>query len=57
MANKNTTGSTWVRFKGREEQLVRVMDRRSKKGEDRENVDPAWNKHKLTAQGERVWSY
>ncbi len=56
MANKNTTGSTWSRFKDREERLVRVMDKRARSGEDRENTEPT-REYKLTAQGERVWSY
>ena len=57
MANKNTTGNLFTRFKDRETRLVKVMDKRAKDGDDRENVDPTWDKHQLTAQGERVWSF
>ena len=57
MANKNTIGNAWLRFKDREQRLLKVIDKRTKDGDDRENVDPAWQKHKITAQGERVWSF
>ncbi len=57
MANKNTTGSTWSRFKDREQRLLKVIDKRTKDGDDRENVDPTWDKHQLTAQGDRIWSF
>jgi hypothetical protein len=57
MANKNTTGNLFTRFKDRETRLVKVMDRRTKDGDDGENVNPKWNKYKFTTQGERVWSF
>lgn len=57
MANKNTTGGTWSRFKNREERLVKVIDKRTWKGDDRDNTDPTWDKHEFTAQGGRVWRF
>lgn len=57
MANKNTTGSTWSRFKDREERMLKLIDKRTYSGKDRKNVGPTRDEYKLTTQGERVWSF
>jgi len=57
MANKNTVGNAYKRFKSKETRLVRVIDKREKNGENRENTDSAYNNFKYAPNGERVWSY
>ena len=57
MADKNTNGTRFVIFKNREIRMIDKIDRRSKTGDDRENVDSVWNKHTITAEGDRLWSF
>ena len=57
MANKNTNGTLFDRFKDREQRLVNKLDTRTNNGDDSENVDPTWQNHALTVDGERVWSF
>ena len=57
MANKNTTGSLVVRAKTREDRLIEKIDRRTKTGEDRENVDHVWQKYTINKDGSRSWSF
>lgn len=57
MADKNTNGTLFNRFKNREQCLVNKLDQRTTNGKDRENVDPTWQDHILTIDGERVWSF
>ena len=57
MAGKNANGKIFSKFKNAEERLLRIIDKRTDNGKDRENVDPVWQKHKITAAGERVWSF
>lgn len=57
MANKNTAGSFIVRNKEHINRLIDKIDRRSKTGEDRENVDYVWQKHTINDNGERCWSF
>ncbi len=57
MANKNTNGTLFNRFKDKEARLAAALDRRTNNGDDRENVDPVWQEHSYTQTGERVWSF
>jgi len=57
MATKNTAGSLVVRANNRIDRLIDKIDRRTKSGEDRENVDHVWQKHTITEEGDRVWSF
>lgn len=58
MANKkNANGNLFTRYKRREMRLVEILDKRTRNGKDRENVDPVWQKHSFTPEGERVWSF
>lgn len=57
MANKNTAGNLVVRAANRIDRLIDAIDRRTKSGEDRENVDHVWQKHTITKEGDRVWSF
>jgi len=57
MANKNTVGSLVARKMQAIDRLVDKIDRRTKSGEDRENVDRVWQKHTITEEGDRVWSF
>ena len=57
MANKNTAGSLVARKMQAIDRLVDKIDRRTKSGEDRENVDRVWQKHTITEEGDRVWSF
>lgn len=57
MASKNYNGKQFSNFKNAESSLIRAIDKRTAKGEDRENVDSSFNNYTLTASGERVWSY
>jgi hypothetical protein len=57
MANKNTAGSLVARANDRIDRFIDKIDRRSKSGEDRENVDHVWQKHTVTEEGDRVWSF
>jgi hypothetical protein len=54
---KKTVGNAYHYSQKKIDRLITEMDRRTKTGKDRENVDPTWQKHRLTAQGERVWSF
>jgi hypothetical protein len=57
MSNKNTTGSLVHRTKERIDRLVGEIDRRTKTGEDRENVDHVYQNHSVNKDGERCWSF
>lgn len=58
MATKNTGGNTLKNFKAKESRLVRIIDKREKTGENKENVDTTFNNfHHMTTDGERVWSF
>ena len=57
MANKNTAGNTVARNLRKIDRLIDTIDRRTKSGEDRENLDRIWHKHTVTAEGDRVWSF
>jgi hypothetical protein len=57
MANKNTTGSLFTRFKNKEVRLLKCIDKRTNNGKDRENVDPTYYECSFAKNGERVWSY
>ena len=57
MATKNTAGNTVARNMYKIERLIDEIDRRTKSGEDRENVDHVWQKHTVNENGDRVWSF
>ena len=57
MATKNTAGSYVARKFKAIDRLIDELDRRTKSGEDRENVDSTWQKHTITEEGDRVWSF
>jgi len=57
MANKNTVGNAFRRFKDKETRLVHIIDKRERAGKNRENTDSAYNNFKYAPNGERVWSY
>jgi hypothetical protein len=57
MANKNTAGSLVHRTKERIDRLVGEIDRRTKTGEDLENVDHVYQNHTVNEDGERCWSF
>lgn len=57
MANKNTAGNTVARNMHKIERLIDEIDRRTKSGEDRENLDESWHNHTIAANGDRVWSF
>ena len=54
MANKNTNGSVFMRFKNREARLVNKLDKRSENGKD--NEDDVSHSY-TTNNDERVWSF
>ena len=57
MANKNRGGNILRNFKAKEKRLVSIIDRREKNGKNKENVDNTFNNFRMTAGGERVWSF
>ena len=57
MATKNSAGSIVARNMRKIERLIETIDRRTKSGDDRENVDETWQKHTVTKEGDRVWSF
>jgi len=57
MANKNYSGAQYMRAQDKEDRLLDKIDRRTDKGQDRENIDPVWQKHSYTPDGERVWRF
>ena len=57
MANKNTAVSLVHRTKERIDRLVGEIDRRTKTGDDLENVDHVYQNHTVNEDGERCWSF
>jgi len=57
MAKKANVGNSYYKFLKRQERLVKKLDKRSKSGKDRENVDHIFQNHSFTPNGERVWSF
>lgn len=57
MATKNTAGSLFVGSMRKIDRLIEKIDRRTKSGKDAENVNPVWQKHTITKEGDRVWSF
>jgi len=57
MANKNSAGTLVYKNDRYIERLIDKLDRRSKDGSDRENVDQVWQNHSTNENGERVWSF
>ena len=58
MANKNNAGTLVYNNDRYIDRLNDKLDRRTKDGSDRENVDDTFNNfHHVTTSGERVWSF
>ena len=57
MATKNSAGSLVARNQRKIDRFIETIDRRTQSGHDRENVDEVWQKHTVTKEGDRVWSF
>ena len=58
MANKNYSGTQFMRAQSKEDRLIENIDRRDGNGENMENVDHTYNNHDhVNTSGERVWSF
>ena len=57
MTTKNSAGTLVYNNNRYIERLNEKLDRRTKDGSDRENVDHVWQNHSTNENGERVWSF
>ena len=57
MATKNSAGTMVYNNNRYIERLNEKLDRRTKDGSDRENVDHVWQNHSVNENGERIWSF
>ena len=58
MANKNRVGNAYHFNTKKIDRLIAKIDKRTKNGKDRENVDNTYRNHShMTENNERVWSF
>ena len=57
MSNKNTAGSLVHRTEERIDRIIEKIDKRTRTGEDMENVDRVYQNHSVNEDGDRCWSF
>ena len=57
MAKKGTVGNAYHYSMRKIDRIITAIDKRTKNGKDRENVDPTWQRHTVNREGDRVWSF
>ncbi len=57
MASKKGASNAYMYNQVKLDKLIGLIDKRTKNGKDRENVDPVWQKHRVNKEGDRVWTF
>ena len=57
MSSKKGASNAYMYNQRNIDKMIDIIDKRSKSGKDRENVDPVWKKHRINKKGDRVWTF